>query len=90
MLNTDYYLYPDDDRAWWIEFENTPSTDKKNIVIAYVNVTNRKQIFRLDLKKEKLAYKQWKDIITKNKYKSEERILEFPLNPYDIGWLKPV
>jgi len=66
------------------------SEDKKNIVVAYVNVTNQNQSFRLDLKKEKLGHLKWKDIISNSKYKSEKNILEIPLKPYDMGWLKPI
>jgi len=66
------------------------SEDKKNIVVAYVNVTNQNQNFRLDLKKEKLGHLKWKDIISNSKYKSEKNILEIPLKPYDMGWLKPI
>ena len=65
------------------------SIDKKSIVIAYVNVTNQKQEFRLDLTGKKLANAQWIDIITGSKYKSDKQILEIHLEPYDIGWLKP-
>jgi sucrose phosphorylase len=66
------------------------SVDKKNTVIAYVNVTNKNQNFRLDLKNEDLNNLRWKDIITGNEIKLNKQNLEIPLKPYDIGWLKPV
>ena len=66
------------------------SIDKNSILIAYVNVTNQKQVFNLDLKKEKLDFMQCKDIITDKIYNSEKNILEILLKPYDIGWLKPI
>lgn len=66
------------------------SVDKKSVIFAYVNVTNHQQDFVLDLKQEKMRNDQWVDIIYKKKYKSNNNILNIKLEPYDIGWLKPI
>jgi hypothetical protein len=34
-VDTDYYLYPTNTEAYWIEFETTPSNDNKNVYITY-------------------------------------------------------
>jgi glucosylglycerate phosphorylase len=64
--------------------------DTKSVVFAYVNVTNKNQKFRLELSDENLIETNWNDIISDKKYKSEKHVLEIPLEPYDIGWLKPI
>ena len=66
------------------------SMDKKSKVIAYVNVANQTQNFRLDLNNENINGSNWIDIISGKKYKSEKHILELSLEPYDIGWIKPM
>jgi sucrose phosphorylase len=64
------------------------SIENKSIIIAFVNVTNQKQLFHLDLKKEYVNGEKWIDIISNTIYKSENFHLQITLKPYDIGWLK--
>ena len=66
------------------------SVDKKSRIVAYVNVTNQNQIFKLDLSDEKMDNAHWNDIISGNVIKHDKKFIEIKLKPYDIGWLKPV
>ncbi len=66
------------------------SVDKKEKLIAYVNVTNRQQKFDIDLQKENIISDSWINLITEESFKLESNIFKLSVEPYDIGWLKQV
>lgn len=64
------------------------TSNREEKLIAYVNVTNSDQLFKLNLEKAGLPKTIWVDLLSGEKYQSQTSNLEFSVEPYGIGWLK--